>query len=68
MAKRSNGLNRVSDSSVANKARAIRERLEKLGLKPGYRIDNPSHTRISVGDGEKPKDTHSTHLPKRESV
>lgn len=53
------------DKKVADRARAIRKRLTRLGItRAPYRIDNAQTGRVSTGNSPN-SDTHVAHLPKR---
>ena len=49
-------------SDVAARAREIRDRIARIGVQRSYGVDT-TRTRISVGD--KDKNTHQAHLPRR---
>jgi len=49
-------------NDVAARARAIRDRIVRIGVKRSYHIDT-ARTRISTDD--KRADTHQAHLPRQ---
>lgn len=51
---------------IADRARAIRERLDRIGARrAGEPTNDRLHRRIVVGDDEDTADTHTAHLAPR---
>jgi hypothetical protein len=55
-----------NNKDTATRVRSIKERMLRIGIKRvGYRIENASSGRITVGNDGKETDSHTVHLARR---